>query len=303
MPIEIVDMGSASASDNIRAALVGEEKVGKSRLAATGRKPVLFLDWDQRREAVAGIPGVYAVTFKDKFYPNMPDAAALGLDAMSSLERSLDLADFEITGPDGQKYSLNPKPPKGTIIKTLVYDSMASMGEAFRNYSMANNKDLRREIAIGKTKSYFVAGWDTWNAETSQVVPYIMRGFGLPGVDVIAIFHEAKEQAEDSTEKDPKYTGRITVFPVRYKVLLKYFSEVWRIKLAQKAITEGGRTEYRYVPRIYPQPDFSFNCSSAMLLDSEEEPNIEQIIQKHLLRKQKASSLPAIEGPKVNQLR
>jgi AAA domain len=284
MPVEIVSMENESPTGNIRLALVGEEKSGKSRCAATGRKPVLFLDFDRRREAIAGIPGVYAITFHDAVYPKMPDAAALAMDLMTKLETSLDLSKLQLVAPDGTVSRVTPPPPEGTILQTLVFDSMSTMANAFRNYAMANNKDLRREISIGATKSYFVKGWDTWNAETSQIEPFFLRSLAL-GIDVICIFHEKKEEAEDSTEDSPKFTGRVTVFPARYRSLIKYFSEVWRMKLENCQIQDNGKLVYKYVPRVKPWPSFEFSAATAMLLDETENPDIEAMIKKSEARR------------------
>src|SRR5713101_1087880 len=49
--------------------IVGHEKNGKSRLAATGRKPILFHDFDDRAEALNGIPGVYVIPYPDPQWP------------------------------------------------------------------------------------------------------------------------------------------------------------------------------------------------------------------------------------------
>ena len=45
--IELVDMETATPFDRLRLVLVGKEKTGKSRLAATGRRGVLVFDWTE----------------------------------------------------------------------------------------------------------------------------------------------------------------------------------------------------------------------------------------------------------------
>jgi hypothetical protein len=284
MPVDMVGVESISAFELLRLALKGPEKSGKSRLASTGRKPILFLDYDCRREAIAGIPGVYAISFRDAQYPKVPDAAPATLSVLSALEQSLDLSKLVIKMPDGSEVRINPTPPPETFVKTIVNDSMATMSKAFRGYALAQNKDLRREISIGATKIYFVNGWDSWNAETGAVEPVIMRELAL-GVDVILIYHEAIEEAEDSTESSPKYTGRTTVFPVRYRSLIKFMNEVWAVKLVQKPVEEDGKTVYRMVPRVYPRPTSEFTMgATALLLDPEEDPDIAAMIAKHSAR-------------------
>lgn len=283
MPVDMVNVEAIDAFGLLRAAFVGEEKSGKSRLAATGRKPVLFLDFDCRREAVAGIPGVFAISFRDAQFPKIPDAAPACLSVLTALEQSLDLSKLVIKMPDGTESKINPAPPPETFVKTIVCDSISTMSKAFRSYALAQNKDLRREITIGATKIYFVNGWDSWNAETGAVEPVIMRLLAL-GVDIILIYHESREEAEDSTETSPKFTGKTSVYPVRYRSLLKFMNEVWQVKLAQKPVVEDGKTVYKMIPRVYPRPTSNFQGSTALLLDPEEDPDIVGMIEKHTAR-------------------
>ena len=53
-------------SDSNKIAIVGPQKGGKSRLAATAnRKPIYFWDFDDRLISVAGMPGVFGKTYKE----------------------------------------------------------------------------------------------------------------------------------------------------------------------------------------------------------------------------------------------
>ncbi len=63
--IEATSLEERKPFDRLLAAIVGVEKSGKSRLAATAEKPVLIHDFDGRADALAGVPGVYALTYRD----------------------------------------------------------------------------------------------------------------------------------------------------------------------------------------------------------------------------------------------
>jgi AAA domain len=279
MPIDVVAATDIKPFERLKLAIVGDEKTGKSRLASTAPKPILFFDFDNRKESIAGIPGVYVISFRDNQLPQMPDAAPLALSAMSSLERSLDLFKLELQNNSGGKWKLEGT-PEGTTLKTLVIDTAATMARAFMKYELAANSDLRREVAIGATKVQLPRGFDAWNAETEQAAAFINRAIAL-GVNVILIMHETKEKSADSTQDDPKYTGKVSVYPNRYAQFLKLFNEVWRVKLASVPVKEGNTTLYKHLPRVYPLPTAEFNAASALLLDPVEEPNIEAMVAKH----------------------
>ena len=108
----------------------------------------------------------------------------------------------------------------------------------------------------------------------------ILRLIAL-GIDVIFIMHEddAKERDAGSTSKKPAftYTGKIAPYPARYKHILSHFNEVWRMTLVSG--DDGS-----FTPKVNTRPDYTFNASTCMLLDSIEEPNICDMIEKHLQR-------------------
>lgn len=162
------------------------------------------------------------------------------------------------------------------MVETIVHDSMSSLAKNMMNYELYNNKDLRRDINFGKFTAYIPKSYDSWNAETTAVTNIIMRSFALP-TNVFCVFHETAEEAVDSTDEKPKYTGRVSIYPVRYRALLKYFNEVWRVKLSPVPVPTG----VRYLPRVYPLPDFSMDAATTMLLDPVEEPDIAAMIRKH----------------------
>jgi len=277
--IEAQDMSTASASDRLHVALIGEQKSGKSRLFATAPGIKLDLDFDQRKEALAGIKDVYAITLRDPQFPRTPEALEDTLDIISGLEASLDLS--ELKDKLGKKIFSEAKPK--TLVSSIGFDSIQSMAKSAAQYEMSNNRDLRREINIGTGQRalsiYIQKSYDAWNAEMKTVESIIMRAFALP-INVFCMFHEAAEETPDSTEEDRKYTGRVTVYPVRYRNILQYFNEVWRVRLAPSLVGQ----QQMYLPRVYPLPDYSLNAATTMLLDSLEEPDIMKMIAKHKAR-------------------
>jgi inosine/xanthosine triphosphate pyrophosphatase family protein len=249
----------------LKLALIGKEKNGKSWLAASGRRPVLVHDFDNRAEALQGKPGVYVISYVEPQWPKQPEAAQKFLDILGKLEESLDLAD------------LGFKVPKGTFVRTNVVDSIQTFGKAFQGYALYGQKDIRREITFGGMKVFLPGGWDAWNAEMVPVENSVLRLLALP-TDTTIILHETAEETPDSTSEKPKFTGRVGVFPVRYQRLIKYMNEVWRVKLTQ-AIDKNNKSAY--LPKVYPLPTYEFDAASAMLVDGIEEPNILAMIAKH----------------------
>lgn len=277
MSIELHFMEQEPPVTKLKIAIVGHEKNGKSRLAATGRQIVLFHDFDNRSEALQGQPGVICLSYVEPQWPKFPEAAQLFLDVVSQLETSLDVADlvpFLQRKFPTQKF---PQVPKGTLIRTNVVDSIQTMGKAFMNYALAGQKDIRREIKFSGYQVFLPGGWDAWNAEMGPVENNILRLLALP-TDTTIILHETAEETADSTSEKPRFTGRVGVFPVRYQRLIKYFNEVWRVKLTQVA---GKDNRMVFLPRVYPLPNYEFDCATALLLDSCEEPNIVTMIAKH----------------------
>jgi hypothetical protein len=275
MPIELKSMFDEPPVGKLKLAIIGHEKNGKSWLASTARKGVLVHDFDNRAEALQGKQGVFVASYSDPSWPKQPESAQNFLTVLGKLEESLDLS------------KLGFKVPEGTLVRTNVVDSIQTFGKAFQAYALYNSKDIRRELTIGSMKVFLPGGWDAWNAEMVPVENAILRLLALP-TDTIIVLHETAEETADSTSEKPRFTGRVGVFPVRYQRLIKYFNEVWRVKLTQTTVNNKSL----YVPRVYPLPNYEFDCSTAMHLDAVEEPNIEAMIAKSEQR-QLASGRPS----------
>lgn len=266
MPVEAANMSVAKPFTRLTLALIGAEKSGKSRLAATARKPILHLDFDNRRESISGSKDVYALTLIDR-NPSViqPDAYPTALSVMTMIEQGATLKTI------GMQYGAADWPDVKP--RTIVNDSLATLSQAARNYAMYTNKDLRRTIHISGQPVYIPYSYDTWNAETASVETFLMRQLAIPTLDVIVIFHETQEEAPDSTNEKVKLTGKITVYPARYKGLIKYFNEVWRVS-----------RETSTIPTIQLLPDFRFtaatNLDFSKLQPHEVKPDISFLIEK-----------------------
>jgi hypothetical protein len=280
MPTELRIMQEEPPVAKLKIALVGKEKNGKSRLASTGRPNVLVHDFDNRAEALQGRKGVYVISYVEPQWPKQPEAAQKFLDNLAKLEDSLDLSD------------LGFKCPKGTLVGTNVIDSIQTFGKAFQNYALYGQKDIRREITFGGMKVFLPGGWDAWNAEMVPVENCVLRTLALP-TDTIIVLHETAEETADSTSEKPRFSGRVGVFPVRYQRLIKYFNELWRVKLVQQTVNQ----KLVYLPKVFPFPNYEFDSATALLLDQEENPSIIEMIAKHEQRLKSNGLLPP-EGAK-----
>ncbi len=273
MPTEFADMSIEAPFHKIKLAIVGKEKAGKSRLAATGRKNVLFLDFDNRRESVAGIPGVYAISFRDNQWPNQPSVYNETLDLLTQMEQSALKNEGRVFLRDlGFSPTPNVAPTADATVGTIVCDSTQSFAKSVMSYALYTNKDIRYEVSLGQIKIHSPKSFTAWNSEMSMVEQALLRMFALP-CDVIWTFHESPEEAPGSTEESPQYTGRIEVFPVRYKRLIKYFNDCWHVERDSAA-----------PPRVTTVPTFAFTAATVLNIDPVEQPDISAIIAKHISR-------------------
>ena len=245
------------SSDQLRIAIIGPMKGGKSRLAATSlRKPVYFWDYDCRFISVSGMPEVYGKSYPET--TNLTDSTAWG-----NIMQDMNMFEYQKV--------------KGTLMPgTMVHDSITNMCERAMRFVLVNNPSLRREVIINKSsgiKSYIPNNWDAYKAEMSQVMNMLNRTLEL-GCDLICCFHERAEEAPGSTIDSPKYTGKLSVHPPRATELLPGFNEFWRM-----------RPNDQGVYKVQTKPNYEFVGATCLNVDSEEEPNIEKMIQKHKLNK------------------
>lgn len=234
---------------NLKLAIVGKPKVGKSWLAATAPKPLLVYDFDGRAESLRGKDGVRIKTVLDTDQ-NIPSA-------MRTVEN--DLAMLKNAKASGQ-----------TIPSTFVFDSVTYMKKAMENELIKQDGNLGRSIAVGPIKKIKIGkGWDIINGVRGYL-EYIINEFSLLG-NVIFVFHERDEKDVDkSTAEKTAYTGRFTVDPQYLATVLCLFNEVWRIEI-----------DYTGKYLVQTKADSNFGASTTLSIDATEQASIELILAKH----------------------
>lgn len=264
MPYELVDMATATPFDRLRLVLIGKEKTGKSRLAGTGRKGVLFFDWDGRRESLAGMKGVKVVTLVDPGdIIKAPTAFTDGLTILTKLEQKRSFTTLGFKGiPESEDH-----------VQTVVIDSIYSIAKAARKSALYNAVDMRRTLKIGSMQVFLTNGWDGWNAEIGLVEQFIERLLAIQGLDIILIFHEGDEEAPGSSAEKRVYTGRYEAYPSRYGNILKYFNEAWRLTR-----TAAGP------PQIQREPSYQFQAATNLGAIPDVGPDIEKMITAYLAK-------------------
>jgi hypothetical protein len=283
-------MSVTDPSDQLLVALVGKEKSGKSRLAATAPKPVLFFDHDGRARSLAGRKGVYACSYVDQTGSLQPDAFSNFISH---------LTEFETHGCDIGYLGIKGVEP-GTVAKTIVLDSIQTMAtNAMRYLKFTGGKAMARTISVGGMQISFPAGFDAWNAEMATIEDTLLRVFAM-GKHTIVTLHEVAEEAPESTIEHPVFTGKVSVFPVRYQRLLRYFNEVWRVT---RDISRDG-TAQGAIPNVSLVPTYNFALGATTLnVNADEFPNIEAMLQKHRTTGPTASSAQQVQAaPQMQQI-
>jgi hypothetical protein len=190
------------ASGELKIAIVGKTKLGKSWLAATAPPPVRFLDFDDRAESLAGKPDLLI-----KSRPTMLDVET----------------DLSVT---------KARKAKGLPIPaTWVFDSVTYMNRAMEEEIFRQSPGLARTIRVGNSTSMKIRnGWDTING-IQRYMEYLIAEFSTLG-NIIFIFHEkAEKDYAESTKEETAYTDQITVDPQYLSKTLSLFNEVYRMTL------------------------------------------------------------------------
>jgi hypothetical protein len=246
--------------------------MGKSWLTTTARKPVLIYDFDGRADALPRTKGVYALTYREPFgQKKQPTVITDFLNDLTLLEGAA--CDIGAAYP-------NLGVPRGTIAKTLVYDSGTWMAKAAMKYALYTNTDLARKLSIGGIMDVsLVKSFDGWNAEMSTVESVIARALAMPTLpDFILTFHETAEENPDSTHEKPSYTGKYNVFPARYEHVPSIFNDLWRLDMVPSP-----QNAAIFTPRVQVKANEKFNASTSMPgLSMYESADIEKMIAKHL---------------------
>lgn len=238
-----------SRTDRLKIAIVGKPKSGKSWFAASGPKPSLIYDFDDRAESLAGKDGVFVKT--------LIDINQQSPTAMKEVES--DLSTF--------KYAKSQNKP---IPATFVFDTITNMLKCMENEAFSQESSYYRHLKAGATRSIRVRkNWDAFNA-VERYLYYIAAEFGQLG-NLIFVFHSRPEKDKtESTAEKTVYTDQITVEPQGYANILTTFNEVYRIEITP---------ENKY--KVTCKANYEFTASTTLLLDAEEEPDIMKLIAKH----------------------
>lgn len=230
------------AEELLRIAIMGKPKSGKSWLAATARKPILYYDHDNRKESLEGKSGLFIIS-----RPTMLD-----------VETNLSIMKAN-------------KIKKVELPATVVHDSVTFMNRAMEEEIFRQDPKLCRTIRVGNNTSMKIRNsWDVING-IQRYVEYLISEYTNLGVNLIFVFHEKDEKDKaESTVNETKYTGLVTVDPQYLANSLSLFNEVYRI-------TVDGSRKYT----VTCKPNWDVNASTTMLLDPTEPPDIGAMIEKH----------------------
>lgn len=244
--------------------LIGKEKSGKSRVAATAPGPILFIDWDGRYESIRGIPNVYVITFEETKPPSLYSDT---LTLLTKLENSRDLS----TMPEyGFKFD------KGqVVIETIVGDSISALSKGALGHALVTQGDIRRVIQAGQTAVYLPNGWDAWNSDMFMVDAVVTRLLALD-TNLILCVHETEEY------------GKIVVWPKRHSPIIRGFNEVWH------TTRESGT-----VPAAQVIPDYKFEMATTTLPINFNifDPNIAELIKTNGASAKKAENIGGYARP------
>ena len=238
----------------MKIAIVGEAKVGKDWFACTAPGHVYVFDFDDRKDSLIIHPN--SANIEPKTYHDVNPMKPLAWKEFES-----DVAEFQEMAARGEK-----------VPDWFDLSSMQYMSEACMNFVLCENKAMRKEIKSGDRVTYIPFGWDPYTLVANLIRDNIAALHTI--ANVICVFHETYEKDKvASTKEQTKYTGKVDVFPVNLKKLLPLFNDQWRL------VTFNGTRKV-----ITDISDSEFNGATTLLLDSEEEPNITKMLEKHRSR-------------------
>ena len=257
------------AEDFLKIAIIGEQKSGKSWFAATAPQPILYYDWDGRKESLEGKSGL--------FVKSAPALTMLDVESDLSVMKA---AKIKAT-------QTNTKP---VLPATVVHDTVSLQKKAMEDELRRQNpnSNLFRGIKVGNSTTVFIGqGWDVVNG-VQNYMQYLIDEYSGLGINQIFVFHERDEKDKDKSAPDkPVYTGKLTIDPQYLTGMLSKFNEVYHIK-----VDASIPTKVKYV--VECRPNNNINASTTMMLDATEPPDIMGMIAKHK-RLRAASQAP----PKV----
>lgn len=243
-------------SSYLRIAIVGKPKTGKSWMASSvPGNAIIHYDFDGRAASISMSPYVKNRPYKVKTLIDMDQKNPTAMKAIEA-----DLSTFKAA-----------KAQKLPIPDTFIFDSVTYMKKSMENELMSQQDTLRRIVKLGLAKQFWIPqGWDSVSGVRGYC-EYIFNEFIQLG-NVIFVFHQRDEKDRDkSTDKITAYTGRQTVDPQYLETILALFNEVFFIEVEQ----------YSGNYKVYCKPSYDYAASTTLLLDKEEKPNIQEMLEKH----------------------
>ena len=234
-------------TDKLRILILGEPGDGKSWFACTGRKPILMYVFDGRENSISGKVDITVKTLND--------ADDLQPTAWATLESDVNTLVY-----------LSKQNKLG--FKTIVLDPLTYLLEAARNQMMKDIANTSRSGKIGIETYKISQGWDSINFIQAMVMRLLDKLFSLD-CDIIMTAHVGKEKAKDYTEKNPTFTGRITITPQNMQILFARFNDRFLMKPEYKVLTKS---------------DYSFSAVTSLKLDELEDADIVKMLVKHETR-------------------
>lgn len=245
------------AEDFLLIAIIGAINSGKSWLAASAPKPILYYDWDNRKASLEGKPGL--------FIKSRPVLTMLDVETDLSIMKA-------------NKIKKIPLPA------TVVHDTVTLMVKPMEDELRRQNPNSAafRQIKMGNSAAsimYIRQGYDVINGITNYM-QYLIDEYTCLGVNQIYVFHEKDEK--DKTESKPNapvYTGKLTINPQYLENILGRLNEKYHI-------TVDGTipTNIKFLVECRQNKDI--NAGTTMMLDPTEPADIMGMINKHRMKRQ-----------------
>lgn len=240
-----IDASTQTPTERIAAMILGEFGSGKSWLTATAPKPIFNATFDDRSSSLAGKPQLTIKNYRDVSF----DTPTAFKDFDS------DLNSFEWLYNEGQR-----------PFETFVIDPLDYFLKIVQNQMMAEDPNLLRKRKILGKDMKIPQGYDAFTVP-KRTIEWVFNRIRSWNVNLLVTAHIRQQKASDSTEDNPKFTGKWTVEPQNLQELLGIFNERWFMKDNYK---------------VQVTPDYEFNATTALRgLSQIEEPDIIAMIAKH----------------------
>ena len=237
-------------TDRFKVAICGDPKTGKSNvIARTARRPIIFYDFDDRKESIAGFEDVVIKTLVDK-----NDTSPVAWNAFET-----DISTLEYL-----------KEKKELPFKSIAVDSVTFLRKYAEHQLLKDSNVSRSKMKIGTTEYLVPKDWDSVTGVQHMLETMFNRLFAL-NIDVFATFHTRLEKDQNkSTKTDIVYKDSLTIDPPNLKMLLPKFNDQWR------TYVEDGRF------MLQLKPDWQF-CAATVLknMNNSEEADITKMLDKH----------------------